>query len=98
MLTDKELLEDTSFDREIVPKDEIGDLLVSLLKKRAYDEKSAVLLSQYPVKIGQIDQLIKEDRIRLISQRTTKIYLTKMGKIIACGEYAIQQQEKRRLH
>lgn len=95
MSTDKELLEDVSFDREIVPKDAIGDLLVSLLKNKAYDEKSAVLLSKYPIKIGQINQLIKEDRIRLISQRPTKIYLTKMGKIIACGEYAIRQREKK---
>ncbi|MFX1480546.1 MAG: hypothetical protein ACFFCI_20850 [Promethearchaeota archaeon] len=95
MPSDKELLEDVSFDREIVPKDVIGDLLVSLLRNKAYDERSAVLLSQYPVKIGQIDQLIKEDRIRLISQSPTKIYLTKMGKIIACGEYAIRQQEKK---
>ncbi|MFX0132027.1 MAG: hypothetical protein ACFFDN_00145 [Candidatus Hodarchaeota archaeon] len=95
MLTDKELLEDTSFDREIVPKDEIGDLLVSLLKNRAYDESSAVLLSRYPVKVGQIDQLIKEDRIKLISQIPTKLYLTKMGKIIACGEYALRQREKK---
>ena len=65
MVSNKELLEDTSFDREIVPKDVEGDLLVSLLKKKAFGEKNAILLSKYPLKEGQIDRLIKENRIMI---------------------------------
>jgi len=96
MVTDKELLEDVSFDREVIPKDAIGDLLVSLLINKAYDEKSAILLSKYSIKVGRLDRLIRDDRIRLISDSPVKVYLTGMGKIIACGEYAIRQQEERK--
>ena len=98
MLTDKELLEDISFDREIVPKDEVGALLVSLLKKRAFDENSGVLLFEYSIKESQFDKLIKEERIKLTPNRPMKMYLTKIGKIIACGEFSLREREKRTIY
>lgn len=98
MVSDKELLEDISFIRKVVPKDAISDLLYDLLRKKAFNEKSAILLSEYSISIenGQIDRLITEDRIRFVSDSPIKVYLTGMGKIIACGEYAIRQQEKKK--
>jgi len=89
------LLEDTSFDREGVPKDQAGDLLVSLFKKKAFDEQSSVLFSQYPIKEKQLDRLIREDIIHLFSQNSIKIYLTNLGRIVACEEFALRQREKK---
>ena len=96
MSSDKELLEDTSFDREIVPKDQVGDLLVSLLRKKALDESTGVLLSKYPLKEGQIDRLIRDDRIGLVSKSPMKVYLTEIGKIVAAGEFALREREKKK--
>ena len=94
MASNKELLEDTSFDREVVPRDKEGDLLVSLLKKKAFNEHSAVDLSKYPIKEEFIDRLIKEERINVFSESPMKIYLTPMGKIVAYGEFALRRKEK----
>ena len=89
------MLEDTSFDREGVPKDQAGYLLVSLFKKKAFDEQSSVLLSQYPIKEKQLDRLIREDIIHLFSQNSIKIYLTNLGRIVACEELFLRQREKK---
>jgi hypothetical protein len=91
----KELLDDTSFDREVVPKDQEGDLLVSLLKAKAFDMKSAIGLAKYPISEESIDRLIKEERVIAFSENPMKIYLTPMGKIIAGGEFAIRRNETR---
>ncbi len=96
MASDKELLEDTSFDREVAPRDEAGNLLVSLLRKRAFDENTGVLLSQYPIKEEQLDKLIKEERVKLYSSSPVKICLTKIGKIVACGEFSLREREKKK--
>ena len=88
------ILKDTSFDRAIVPKDSTGDLLVSLLKKKAYNEKSGVLLSKYPIKAEQLDILIKQNRVKLISHSPVKIFLTDIGKIVAAGEFSLRNREK----
>lgn len=90
----KELLEDTTFDREIVPRDEIGDLLVSLLKKRVFDENSAVDISNYPIKLEQLEPLIKNERVELISNSPIKIYLKPLGKLVALGELSLREREK----
>ncbi len=90
----KELLEDTTFDREIVPRDEIGDLLVSLLKKRVFDKNSAVDLSKYPIKLEQLEPLIKNNRVELISKSPIKIYLKPLGKLVALGELSLREREK----
>jgi hypothetical protein len=96
MASNKELLEDVSFDREIVPRDGEGDLLVSLLKKKAYSEGSAIDLAKYPIKEDFLDRLIKEDRVRVFSKSPMKIYLTSIGKIVACGEFALRRSEKKK--
>ncbi len=95
MATDKELLEDISFDREVVPKDQEGDLLVGLLKKKAYDEKSAIDLARFPIREEFIDRLIKENRIQVFANSPMKVFLTPMGKIIAMGEFALRRRETR---
>lgn len=95
MSTDDDLLKDTSFDREIAPKNQVGDLLVSLFNKEIFGPQKGVLLSKYPIKQKQIDKLIKDNVIDLYSSSPIKVYLTKFGKIVACGEYALRQREKR---
>jgi len=95
MASNKELLEDVSFDREVVPRDQEGDLLVSLLKKKAFNEKAAIDLKQYPIKEESIDRLIREDRVRVFSESPMKVYLTQIGKIIACGEFALRRSERK---
>ena len=90
----KELLEDSSFDREIIPKDPEGDLLVSLFKKKAFKETSAVDLAKYPKIDEFIDRLIKENRVKVFSNSPMKIYLTPIGKIVACGEFSLRRTEK----
>ena len=94
MSTDDDLLKDTSFDREIVPKNQVGDLLVSLLKKSAFSAASAKLLSNYPVKMEALEPLIKQGRIELISQSPIKVFLTPIGKLVALGEYSLREREQ----
>ena len=94
MSTDEDLLKDTSFDREIVPKSKVGDLLVSLLKKKAINEASAQLLSKYPIKIEDLEPLIKQGRVELISHSPIKVFLTPIGKLVALGEYSLREREK----
>ena len=91
----EELLKDTSFDREVSPKDERSNILVSLFKKKAFKEDSAVLTSIYPQKQEVFNDLIKQDRIELISKSPMKMYLTKIGKIVACGEFALRERERK---
>ena len=90
------LLNETDFDRTVAPKTNISDLMVSLLKKGAYDEKSAILLSNYPVNPANLDNLIKTGRVKIFSNSPTKIYLTDMGQIIAAGELSLRNHEKKR--
>ncbi len=90
-LSNKELLEDTTFDREIAPKDIKGDLLVDLLKKKAFDKNSSILLSKYYLK--EINQLIKEKRIKMILDNPIKYYLTEIGRIVTYGEFTLRQRE-----
>ncbi len=89
------LLEDTTFDREISPKDERSNLLVSFLKKKAFDRKTSILLSKYPIKIEYLDKLIKLKRIEVISESPIRAYLTPIGKLVALGEYSLREREKK---
>lgn len=93
MTLNKKLLEDISFDRKIVPKDSEGDLLVSLFNKKAFNEQSAIDLTKYPKTEEFINRLIKENRVKIFSNDL--IYLTPIGKIVACGELSLRKQEKR---
>lgn len=95
MSTDKELLEDTSFDREIVPRDELGNLLISLLKHKAYDRGSAIEREKYPIREGDLSELIKLRYIESFSASPTKLYLTNKGKILAYGEYCLRERENK---
>jgi len=95
-MSDKELLEDISFDREIIPRDPEGDLLVSLFNKKAFNEQSALDLAKYPKIDEFIDRLIKEERVKVFSNSPMKVYLTPMGKIVACGEFSLRRSETRK--
>lgn len=91
----KALLDDTSFDRQIAPKDPASNLLVNLLRKRAIDEKSAVLLSECAIKEDQLDPLLQTGRVQMFANSPTKVYLSKMGQIVACGELSIRNRERK---
>lgn len=93
MVSDKELLDDTSFDREIVPKDEIGNLLRSLLKKRAFSTKRGIEREKYPIKESDLDELIKLKIVASVTASPTELHLTEKGKIVAFGEYALNRRE-----
>ena len=93
MATNKELLDDISFDRKVAPKDQISNLLVSLIKKKAFDENTAIELSKYNVKAEELDTLIKNGRVEIFSKSPTKIYLTELGKLVALGELSIRKRE-----
>ena len=94
MSTTRELLEDTTFDREVAPKNQISNLLVSLIKKKAFNEKSAQLQSDYPIKAEEMDSLLKQGRIEMFSQSPMKIYLTPLGKLVALGELSLRERER----
>jgi hypothetical protein len=97
MKTNKELLNDTTFDREIAPKDNISDLLVNLIKNKAFDEKSALQISNCLPNRLSLYVLIKQDKIEIFSkdpQNTLGIYLTKLGKIVAFGEVSLRAREE----
>ncbi|KKM69782.1 hypothetical protein LCGC14_1447350 [marine sediment metagenome] len=96
MSSDRELLDDVSFDREVVPKDQEGDLLVGLFKKKAYDEETSLQVSKYPIKEEDLTRLIKEERVIVFSESPMKIYLTEIGRIVACGEFALRQRERKK--
>jgi len=96
MVSDEELLMDTSFDREIVPRDQVGDLLVSLFKNKAFKDDSAILLSKYPIKMEELEPLIKNGRIELVSRSPIKIYLTRIGRLVALGELSLREREKKK--
>jgi hypothetical protein len=90
----KEMLSDITFEKKNVPKSRVGDLLISLLKHRAFDAKSAILLSKYPVKEDDLEPFIKNDMIGLIQNSPLKVYLNDLGRLVAAGEFAIRQAEK----
>ena len=93
-MSDKELLEETSFDRQIVPKDEIGNLLRSLLKKRAFSDKRGIEREKYPIKDSDLNELVKLGIVVSITTSPEKLYLTEKGKIVAFGEYSLSKREK----
>ena len=87
-------MEDNSFfNKDAIPKEEVTDLLMNLFKKKAFDEESSVFLSQYPIKEQQLEELIQKDIIHIISQNITQIYLTHIGRILICEEL-VQQLKK----
>jgi len=92
----EDLLKDTSFDRDISPRDERSNLLVSLLKNEAFNEKTSIHLSKYPIKSEDLEKLIKLKRIELVSQSPIKVYLTPVGKLVALGEYSLREREKKK--
>ena len=92
----RSLLEDTTFDREISPRDERSNLLISLLKNRAFDKNKSILLSEYPITMEELEPLIKQKRVELISQSPIRIYLTPMGKLVALGELSLREREKKK--
>ncbi len=94
MATNKELLEDTTFDRVVAPKDQISNLLISLIKKKSFNEETALLLSDYPIKAEDLEPLIKNGRVELFSKSPMKIYLTQLGKLVALGELSLREREK----
>ena len=92
--SDKELLEDTSFDRIIAPKDDIKiQLLVRLLKKRVIDPKSAIIVDN--VKKEILKELAELGRIIHKHHSPAKVYLTPLGILIAQGELIIRKYEKK---
>jgi len=95
MPTDKELLEETSFDRGIVPKDEIGNLLRSLLKNRAFSNKRGIERKKYPIKESDLNELIKLGIVASITSSPKILHLTEKGKIVAFGEYTLNKRESR---
>ena len=96
MATNKELLDDVSFDTNIAPINQEGNLLISLLKNGAFNERAGILRSKYPVKDKELDRLISEGRVKMFSQSPMKIYLTEIGKIVACGELSIRSSENKK--
>ena len=93
MLSNKELLEDILFDREICPRNAEGDFLVSLLNKKSFDKQSAIDITKYQKTEEFIDRLIKENRVKIFSNNSIRVYLTPIGKIIAYGEFSLRKRE-----
>lgn len=87
----RNLLSDLEFDRKYVVKSEVGDVLLTLLRKRAFSKESAVLVSDLSIHPEKLDVLINAGRVEVVIQSPAKIYLTPMGKIIAAGEYIIRK-------
>ena len=93
MVSDKELLEETSFERQIIPKDETGNLLRSLLKKRAFSNKRGIKREKYPIKESDLNKLKKLGIVASITASPEKLHLTEKGKIVAFGEYSLSKRE-----
>jgi hypothetical protein len=67
-----------------------GNVLVNLLTKKAYSEETAVYLSELGVSEKDLGRLKTDNRIMMITHSPTKVYLTRMGKIIAAGECSLR--------
>jgi len=89
------LLDDTSFDRERSPKDEKSNLLVSLLRNQAFDAGSAILISKYPIREEDLEELMRAGRVEIVQNSPTSVYLTKIGKLVALGETSLREREKK---
>lgn len=91
----EEELKDVTFEQQFVPRSDIGNILINLYKRKAFDEESAILLSEYPIKVKFMDLLIKQKRVTLFMDKiygSIKIYLTLIGKIIAFGELILRKR------
>ena len=87
----------SSCNGAVLPKELAMDLLVSLFKKKAFDEESSVFLSQYPIKEQQLEELVRKDLIHLFSEDSTKIYLTHLGRIWICNDFVQQLRKNKNL-
>ena len=67
-----------------------GNVLLKLLTKKAYGMETAILLSELGVNEKDLTRLKNEHRIEMFSNSPTKVYLTRMGKIIAAGECSLR--------
>lgn len=73
-----------------------GKVLVQLYVRKAFDEQSAVLLSELGVTPKQVKRLVKDDRMIAIStNNTTRVFLTGIGMIVAMGECSIQLKRRK---
>ncbi len=71
-----------------------GNVLVQLYMKKAFDEGSAVLLSDLGVTPEQVTRLVKDKRIVLFTSGPVKAHLTGIGDIVAMGECSLQLKKK----
>lgn len=97
MVSDKELLEDVSFDREICPRSVEGDFLVSLIDKKAYNKQSSMEFIECPEINEFLERLIKEGRVKIFSNNPMMVYLTPIGRIVAYGEWCLRRREIKNL-
>ena len=95
-MSNKELLDDVSFDRTVAPRDEVSNLMVSLLNKRAFDEKHGKLRSDYPLKDKDLKELVKLGIIECFTASPEKLFLSEKGRIVAYGEYSMRKRESKK--
>lgn len=90
-----ELLKDVSFDRQVAPRNESGNLLVSLIKKKATSPETAVPRVNYPISNVELRVLIKAGRVVSVAHSPEHLYLTDIGALVACGEWTLRKLEKK---
>jgi hypothetical protein len=90
-----ELLGDVSFDRKIAPRNESGNLLVSLIKKKAISPETAQPRSNYLINNTELDTLVKAGRVISVANNPPYLYLTDIGALVACGEWTLRKLEKK---
>lgn len=84
------LLEDTTFERTIAPKDDPSiQVLVDLLKRKALNKATAININANPQIIAQLKAL---KRIRL-TRNPHRAYLTDLGLLIADGELSLRKYD-----
>lgn len=89
-----EIIENVDCDKSLISRNQEGDFLVGLLGKKAFNKKSAVLLDNHLIKTAQLERLLREKRVKVFSKKPVKVYLTKLGTLVACGEVSIRRFER----
>jgi len=91
----KKLLSDVSWDRKMCAVTNGSNLLVELYIKKAFDKKSAIEIPGEILKDNEVQQFVKDNRIKIMKGKKIRAYLYRLGKIVAAGEIALRIQERK---
>lgn len=91
----EKLLSDTSWERKNCPITRASNLLVDLFMKKANDKDSAIEIPGELLKDKDVQELVKHKRIKVLKGKKNRVFLYRMGKIVAAGEISLRLRERK---